>query len=157
LLPAQPFAVDPIWPDEKYSRLRRWVPPAALVRQNEVRSTFPGITTPGAAGGTQRRNLEYFSSGQIGSTANGWAGSNRGGWSNPEYDQFWATFNVTLDRAERTRRAAEMMKLISEELPGWPLYWDFNVMAYSSVLRGPELGIPNVSTLLWNVHEWQMG
>jgi peptide/nickel transport system substrate-binding protein len=138
--------------DVEYSVL-----PVVQVRQNQVRNTFPGITTPGAAGGTQKRTLEYFSSGQIGTPANGWAGSNRGGWTSPEYDQLWTTFNTTLDRDERTRRAAEMMKLISEELPGWPLYWDFNVMATAAMLRGPELGIPNVSTGLWNIHQWEMG
>jgi hypothetical protein len=41
-------------------------------------------------------------------------------------------------------------------LPGWALYWDFNVMAYPSNLRGPDLGIANTSTAFWNIHEWEM-
>ncbi len=130
--------------------------PAVQVRQNEVRNTFPGISTPGAAGGTEKGMLEYFASNQIGSPANGWVGSNRGGWTNPEYDRMWTAFNVTLDRAERTRIMADMMKLLSEEVPGWPLYWDFNVMAYTANVRGPDLGLPNTSTGFWNVHEWEM-
>lgn len=130
--------------------------PAVQVRQNEVRNAFPGISTPGAAGGNEKRTFEYFTSGQIGTPANGWVGSNRGGWSNAEYDRLWAEFTVTLDRSARARLMVEMMKLISEELPGWPLYWDFNVMAYPSNLRGPELGIANTSTPFWNIHEWEM-
>ncbi len=130
--------------------------PAVQVRQNEVRNTFPGISTPGAAGGTEKGMLEYFASNQIGTPANGWVGSNRGGWSNPEYDRMWASFNVTLDRDDRTRIMGEMMKLLSEEVPGWPLYWDFNVMAYTANVRGPDLGLPNISTAFWNIHEWEM-
>ena len=54
--------------------------PAVQVRQNDVRSTFPGISTPGAAGGNEKGMLEYFTGAQIGTPTNGWVGSNRGGW-----------------------------------------------------------------------------
>jgi peptide/nickel transport system substrate-binding protein len=130
--------------------------PAVQVRQNDVRNTFPGISTPGAAGGTEKGTLEFFTTGQIGTPGNGWVGSNRGGWVNPEYDRQWAAFSITLDRAERTRHVAEMTKLVNEELPGWPLYWDFNVMAFPVSLRGPELGLANTSTEFWAIHEWEM-
>jgi peptide/nickel transport system substrate-binding protein len=130
--------------------------PAVQVRQNEVRNTFPGIATPGAGGGDEKGTLAFLTSAQIGTPANGWVGNNRGAWSNPEYDRLWAEFNVTLDRTERVRAMAEMMKLVSEEVPGWPLYWDFNVMAFPTSLRGPELGLSNTSTEFWNVHEWEL-
>jgi peptide/nickel transport system substrate-binding protein len=130
--------------------------PAVQVRQNDVRNTFPGISTPGAAGGNETRTLEFFSTGQIGTPANGWVGSNRGGWVNPEYDRLWSAYSVTLDRAERVRQMADMTKLVNEELPGWPIYWDFNVMAFPTSLRGPELGLANTSTEFWSIHEWEV-
>jgi len=130
--------------------------PAVQVRQNEVRDAFPGISTPGAAGGDERGTLEYFTSRQIGTPANGWVGPNRGAWSNAEYDRLWDAYNVTLDRAERGRVAAQMSKIVSDELPGWGIFWDFNVMTYLSNITGPELGIANSSTDLFNIHEWQV-
>jgi ABC-type transport system substrate-binding protein len=130
--------------------------PAVQVRQNEVRDAFPGISTPGAAGGDERNSLEYFTSRQIGRPENGWVGPNRGAWSNAEYDRLWDAYSVTLDRDERTRVAAQMSKIVSDELPGWALYWDFNVMAYLATITGPSLGVANSTTDLWNIHEWTM-
>src|SRR5581483_9514779 len=130
--------------------------PAVQVRQNEVRDAFPGISTPGAAGGSERGTLEYLTSRQIGKPENGWTGANRGAWSNPDYDRLWDAYNVTLDRAERDRIAAQMLKMVSDELPAWPIYWDFNVMANLATVTGPALGIANTSTNFWNIHEWEM-
>jgi ABC-type transport system substrate-binding protein len=130
--------------------------PAVQVRQNEVRNTFPGISTPGGTGTGDRGGLEFFTGVQIGTPGNGWTGSNRGGWANGEYDRLFEAWNVTLDQPERARAAAGMMKLLSEEVPGWPLYWDFNVQATLAGVHGPALGIFGISTPFWNAHEWEM-
>ncbi len=134
--------------------------PAVQVRQNDIRNMFSGISTPGGVsgslGGGDRGALEFYTSGQIGSPATSWAGQNRGGWSNPELDRLVQAFNVTLSPEERTGHIAQVMKLLSDELPGWPLFWDFNVMAVLAGVQGPALGIANTSTPLWNVHEWEM-
>jgi peptide/nickel transport system substrate-binding protein len=129
--------------------------PAVQVRQNDVRNQFPGLSTPGGTGGGERGALEFFTSGQIGSPANNWTGSNRGGWVNPDMDRVWQAYNVTLDQQTRFGQMAQLMKTVSDELPGWPLFWDFNVMASLANIRGPSLGIANTSTPLWNVHEWE--
>jgi peptide/nickel transport system substrate-binding protein len=129
--------------------------PAVQVRQNDVRNQFPGLSTPGGTGGGERGALEFFTSGQIGSPANSWTGSNRGGWLHPEMDRLWQAYTVTLDQTTRFNHVAQMMRIVSEELPGWPLFWDFNVMAYLSTVRGPDMGIINTSTPFWNVHEWE--
>jgi peptide/nickel transport system substrate-binding protein len=91
-----------------------------------------------------------FSSGQIGTLANRWSGANRGGWSNPEYDRLYDAFTTTLDPAERTRQLVAIYRTLSEELPGFPMYFDVKVLASAAGLRGPEPGSP-----LWNIHEWE--
>jgi peptide/nickel transport system substrate-binding protein len=130
--------------------------PAVQIRQNEVRNTFPGIATPGSMGGRDASALEFFTSGQIGTAARGWAGQNRGGWSNPEVDRHWDAYNITLDPDQRAQHAVRIMKLLSDELPAWPLYWDFNTMSHQVTVRGPNLGIVNTSTPFWNAHEWEL-
>ena len=137
--------------DVQYSVL-----PAVQVRQNDVRNQFPGLSTPGGTGGGDRGALEFYTTHQIGSPATNWAGQNRGGWSNAEIDRLWQAYNVTLDQTDRYNLGAQMMKIVSDELPGWPLFWDFNVLAFVGSVRGPELGIASTSTGFWNVHEWEM-
>ena len=83
-------------------------------------------------------------------------GSNRGGWTNADYDRLWAAYSVTLDRQERVRHQTEMTRIVNEELPGWPIYWDFNVLAFPTSVVGPELGIANTSTEFWAIHTWEM-
>jgi len=126
------------------------------VRQNDVRNQFPGLSTPGGTGGGDRGSLEFFTSHQIGSPATNWAGQNRGGYVNGDMDRLWQAYNVTLDQGARYEQAAQMMKTVSDDVPGWPLMWDFNVMAYLATVRGPDLGIFGTSTAFWNVHEWEM-
>ena len=130
--------------------------PAVQVRNNEVRNTFPGISTPGGGALSERGLAEFFHSRQIGTPANGWTGSNRGGWPIPEYDTLFDTFNTTLARTERTRVLGQMMKVLSDELPGWPLYLDMNVIAYVAGVRGPSAGIEGSSSLLWDSHLWEL-
>jgi peptide/nickel transport system substrate-binding protein len=130
--------------------------PAVQVRQNEVRNTFPGMSTPGGISVTERAVAEFFTSEQIGAPGNGWAGSNRGGWASSDYDAVFHAFNETLDPGQRSSQVARMMRILSEEVPGFPLYFDFNVMAYVASVHGPDLGIIGSTTLLWNVHEWEM-
>ena len=43
------------------------------------------------------------------------------------------------------------MRVLSEELPGYPLYYNFGVVAHSTDLQGILQGASNWS---WNLHEW---
>ena len=85
---------------------------------------------------------------------NRWSGSNKIGWSNPEYDRLYDAWNTTLDRAERNDRFVQMLKLVSEELPAFPLYFNFEVVAHVASLQGPPLAAPE-GARYGNIHEWQ--
>ena len=85
---------------------------------------------------------------------NRWAGPNRGGWSNPEYDRLAEAFNMTLDRDERARQVAEMARIYSEDLPAISLFFPTQPAAYVAALQGPLL-VPAETNLLWNVHQWE--
>jgi len=126
--------------------------PANLSRNNQTRTSFPGL---GHTVFGNRGAEENLISVQIGTAANRWVGTNRGGWSNAEYDRLWEGYNLALDPSERQRNMVQMAVMASEEVPALFLYYNFNVLAYSAALHGPTLPGPG-STNFWNVHEWTL-
>ncbi len=149
-------AITDIWSragiDVQYSVL-----PNSLVRDNEVRQSFPGIATPGISSSNPLLFLKNLSSSAIGTPANRWSGNNRGGWSNAEFDRLNQTFNATIERSERERIVADAMKLASVEVPAMPVFYDFYVRpVVASQLRGPSMSMSSLGTLFWNVYEWEL-
>lgn len=71
---------------------------------------------------------------------NRWAGVNRGGWVNADYDRLIDVFVASLDRGERNRAAVDALKLASQELPVLPLYYLSLAAAFTSSLNGPSGG-----------------
>jgi ABC-type transport system substrate-binding protein len=103
-----------------------------------------------------------FIAAEIASAANGWAGQNVTGWTHPEYERLWDAANATLDNAQRGRYVAEMMALVSNNLPGYPPYYTMQVSTWVAALQGPDderqspgFGlVAKATTNYWNVHEW---
>jgi len=125
--------------------------PAVQIRDNVVRAQFPGMVTQGI--GLGERNLNQFTTAQISAPSNRWAGPNRGGYSHPEYDRLWESFNTTLDRSERDRFVVLMAKHLTEQLPAFPLYFNVAPTPVAAGLQGPEPGTPE-TLANWNIHEW---
>lgn len=118
----------------------------ALQQDGQVRASFPGLASTLCPCSTSA--LDLVSSRGIPTLENGWLGNNRGHWSNPDFDQLSARFDETLDRSERAAIAARLMKQVSEELPGFPLYYDVTSIAYAADLQGPLPGAK------WNLYLW---
>jgi len=130
-----------------------YVLPAAQVGDNQARATFPGMATPSFT--ANERGYNYYTTSQIGSPENRWAGGNHGAWRNAEVDQLWVNFNTLLDRGQRDQQIVQMMKIVSEELPMFTHYFNTGVLAHLSTLRGPDSGTPE-TYWLYNVHEWEL-
>ncbi len=127
--------------------------PAAQHRDGQTRSTFPSLY--GASQSGEEKNFNTWTSASIGTAANRWQGSNRGGWASAEYDRLYDSFNSSLDRAERNQFGIAMMRLMSEELPVLFLFHTIDVTAHSSALLGPPPdGID--AYIHSNVHEWEL-
>jgi len=60
--------------------------------------------------------------------------------------------DTTLDRSERDRLQVQMAKFVSEQLPGFMLYFNTNGIAYVAALRGPQF-----TNIFWSIHEWELG
>jgi peptide/nickel transport system substrate-binding protein len=126
---------------------------AAQLRNFEAALTFSGLSTRLTGGG--EASLPMFTTAQIGSPANRWLGSNRGGWNSPEFDQLFDLYLTTLDRSERDRQVIAMMQLTSEQLPVFALYFNIDVLGHLSKVLGPAVG--DIERLqLWNIHEWEL-
>jgi peptide/nickel transport system substrate-binding protein len=134
---------------------RTSVLPAAQIRDNQVRATFPSISALGNVG------LIEFLTLLTGTAANRWFGQNRGAWSDPEYDRFWDVYKTTLEPTERHRQLVQMTRILSEEVPGFPLLFNYQpTFAHLSNVVGPDVGVPPTAliatTHFWNIHEWEL-
>lgn len=55
-----------------------------------------------------------------------------------------------------------MMRLLSEDLPFFMLYFSVQVQSHATELRGPEAGLSSAGVLIaeslpyWNTHEWEL-
>ncbi len=132
------------------------VQPSVQIRDWQTAHTFPGMAAVG--GGLGER---MWTSVEIGAPGNQWAGNNRAGWSNAEYDRLYDAFMTTLDQAERTRQFIGMQRLLSEQLPLFIPYFGLQVNTNAIALQGPGpefggVGSFTPRTLVhWNIHEWR--
>src|SRR5207244_12958153 len=90
--------------------------PVALAQDPEARANFPGMYS--SNGPLGEAALLNQSSARIPSPENRWNGSNRGAWISPEYDRLLDAYSSTLDRAQRSQQAAEMVRLYTGDLAG---------------------------------------
>lgn len=97
--------------------------------------------------------VTFFSEG-IATEANNWAGSNRGGYSTPDYDRLYRRQVASLDEDEIARIDVDLAKYVSEQAPGIPLYHLITIDAHVSALRGPA-PVSTESTRTWNIHQWE--
>ena len=127
--------------------------PAAQARDNEVRSTFPGLLVISGTGGEAA--LSLLASASIPGPGNRWVGVNRGGWISADYDRIFDAFNTTLDRGERVGQVRQMLRIYSEELPIVSLAFSVGDDAVVNALKGPTTVAPESNTP-WNIHEWEL-
>jgi peptide/nickel transport system substrate-binding protein len=124
--------------------------------QQETRHTLPGL------GYAFFQGEKGFISAEIGSAANRWTGTNRTGWSNPDYDRIYAAWNSSLDSGERSKNVVQMMTIVSQNVPGYALYFSEQVHSFVSTLRGPTDGKESSgfgatskgTTVYWNIQDW---
>jgi peptide/nickel transport system substrate-binding protein len=121
----------------------------------EVQATFPALGLNAFAADTLDTILLKLLRDRIGTAANRWAGSNRSGWSHPEFDRLYNSMVTTLDDAEMERSALAMLKMASEDLPLIPMYYELATVGHAVGLMGPKPRTGGGShSNTWNVHEW---
>jgi len=129
---------------------------AASTLRNEMRHTFTGVLA-GPLRDTPEA-LEAFITSQIGTRANRWNGTNRGGYSNPVFDRLYDQSLVTVNANERQGLIADMVKLEADDVVSMHLFYDMQqqTLAFRKGMRGPGPVATMQLATAWNVHVWEM-
>ncbi len=128
--------------------------PAALFGDGQARATFGAMHLTGTSG-FERGFGNVLRSAVISRPENRWQGSNRGGWSNAEFDRLWDLYTTTLDPTTRIQQLVQMEKLFTEEVPAIPMYYQPTITAYLGGLKGPTLRISAEPEALLRIWEWE--
>lgn len=131
--------------------MRETVFPSVQARDYALRNTHPAFLAASAPSG--ERTLVEHNAAEMPRPDNRWTGTNRGGWSNPEFDRLAEIYNATLDRAQRGQLVVQMARVFTEDVAVLSLYFNPTVTAFVSALRGPAPVVPSTD-VSWNVHEW---
>jgi peptide/nickel transport system substrate-binding protein len=125
----------------------------AVPRQQwSIPSNRPNFSALSNQGGGELENL--YGTVEIPNAENRYTGRNRGSWLSPEYDRLQSALGATLDRTQRKQQLVQMAKIVSEEVPGIPLYYRVKVTAQIPQLQGVVLG--DRVGAYWNVHQWEL-
>jgi len=129
------------------------LPSSARSVDEKTKGTFPGVTLNN---NTLQRGLglHKWLTINIAGPENNWVAVNRMGWSSAEYDRLYNEWSTSLDRAMWADTLVRMMKLLSEELPSPALYYNFQVLAHTRALSGPQPLTPD-STRYSNLADWE--
>ena len=105
--------------------------PASMVADREFRAHHRTMFTSDSGA------LETLGTAGIPTAQNRWTGSNRGSWSNPEYDRIVALYETSLDREQRIGHMIELARIYSEELPSTPIFYRVTATPHHACLMGP--------------------
>jgi peptide/nickel transport system substrate-binding protein len=125
--------------------------PAAQIADPEQRAILPGLQVRG--GGYQ---LVTYTSEQIPGPNNRWRGENRGGWNSLAYDRLFEQYSTSLAEADRIAAVAQIERLLTEEVPVIPHFFNAEVNAHPAILAGPiSRHTPDTSGTFIGIHTWE--
>jgi peptide/nickel transport system substrate-binding protein len=131
--------------------VKELVYPAVQARDYQLRNTYQSFIA--ASGQSGERTLAEHNTAELPRPENRWNGSNRGGWTNAEFDRLAATLHETLDRNQRGQLVAQMARIFTDDAATLSLYFNPSVTAFVAALRGPVPVVPT-NDVSWNIHEW---
>lgn len=126
--------------------------PRAKQNDQEYRAKYPGISLSAASIGPDW--MDKWQSERIATEANRWRGGNRGAYSRPELDRLYKEYVTTIDTATRRTALVELVRFASEDVTYLPLYYQVDVHAIRTGLRGLVARWPGQPGMAFNVHEW---
>jgi peptide/nickel transport system substrate-binding protein len=131
---------------------------AEALRDREDRASFSGVdlvSNPMGVAAVIRRSATN----NIPNAGNRWTGTNRGGYSNPAWDELERRMLGALQESERTNLERELLRIYSTDLPLLATYFRYDLVPVGNKLKGPvaNTGVAHRGFILhtWNIHEWQ--
>lgn len=124
--------------------------PFAVFPDTKTRSTFPAFSNSSSQTFVMLRSAPPGPQNQF------LGGGGRMGWANAEFDRLLDLSLSTLERPEWIKLQGEMGRVVSEDLPLLPIYFNVRVTAYVAELQGPLLGTtPTSGSDSWNIYQWE--
>jgi peptide/nickel transport system substrate-binding protein len=127
--------------------------PRAQTTEPMIFASYPGILN-GQLNGAFAPPLTRFRASELPRPENRYLGSNFAGFNNPEFERLATAWESTLNRAERNQQSVQMVTLLSQEVPAYPLFYYQVMVAFASSVRGPIMAVSSASGS-WNIHEWE--
>jgi peptide/nickel transport system substrate-binding protein len=129
-----------------------------MLRDAEHRQNFTGIAlNQNPLGGVSA--VRRFASEQIPTPANRFAGTNRGAYSNPEWDDVGNRLRTALDDAKRLELERELLRILTTDLPALPIQYELQAIPTIG-FKGfvPVTGAAHTGNIMHttNVHEWDL-
>ncbi len=127
-------------------------PARVLFGQTVQRRLFTGMVMYAWISSPENPPRSTLRSDEIPTAANGWAGQNTGGYSNPRVDELIDAIEVELDRDKRRRLWVELQQIYARDLPALPLYFRAEAHIWPRWLEGVEPTGQMAPTTLWIEH-----
>jgi peptide/nickel transport system substrate-binding protein len=105
--------------------------------------------------GTGMENLAMFHTRELPLSDNRFSGKNLARYSNPELDTLVDRYYATVPQRQRIEVLSQTLRLMSEQLPIIPLFYDTEAALGSNRLLN-YAGKPAESTGAWNAHLWDL-
>jgi peptide/nickel transport system substrate-binding protein len=132
---------------------------AAALRDRQDRTSFSGVdvvSNPMGLASVTRRSASY----NIPTAENRWTGTNRGGYSNPAWDDLDQRLLTALDDRTRLDLERDLLRLYTMELPLLPLYFRNDLVPEGGGLTGivANTGTAHRGFILhtWNIADWDV-
>jgi peptide/nickel transport system substrate-binding protein len=102
--------------------------------------------------------LQAFTSSQMATPQNNWAGRNFTAYVNPDYDALYARFLSELDLTRRQSVQVDLLSWAGREQFVLPLFYTAatGITSFRRGIRGPGPVLPVLKVGTWNIHEWEM-
>jgi ABC-type transport system substrate-binding protein len=123
---------------------------AERARDAKEQATFPSFLVLRQPHGVDR--MVVFHSSQARTAERGYQGSNNGRYMNPELDALIDRFQTTIPVSERMQVASQIVRILTEQLPTLPLFYD----ALPIFVPNKLTGVHPSGNMPWNVHEWDL-
>jgi peptide/nickel transport system substrate-binding protein len=124
--------------------------PPALQQDRRHRVGFPALHHVSLPDQRVNDLEERFLSSSCPSEANGYSGQNFGCYASPAADRIMGELKSAFEPADQRPLWTGLMKLQSEELPFFSLFWQ------AALAVSPPWVVPGQSRGAWNMHEWDL-
>jgi peptide/nickel transport system substrate-binding protein len=130
--------------------------PDNLRRDAAWRATFPCVEESGRPLGLAV--YTHLQSSNVMSAENGWRGTSRSGWSDPELDRAIDRFLTSPLEGDRLDAERQMVRIATTELPLIPIYIEMSVTFIGPGVtgwQGQKRGLLPDTSESWNAHTWE--